>query len=172
MEFREHPLLNTPSLTALILHMTDQGPASVEAFAARLDAVLAEARERPAVTPGEIRDRIAALAEDLAAARILRREGEAYALTARGRQALDAHPEGFARPDMMEYPEFAARLVARLPHGVGDDPRSRAYDDGFTAQQAGKALEDNPFRPDTSDHLAWESGWSEARERLSPAPRA
>ena len=36
MEFREHPLLNTPSLTAMILHMTDQGPASVEAFAARL----------------------------------------------------------------------------------------------------------------------------------------
>lgn len=172
MEFREHPLLNTPSLTAMILHMTDQGPASLEAFAARLDAVLAEAEERPEVTSGEIRDHISALAEDLAAAGILSRQGEAYALTARGRQALDAHPRGFARPDMMEYPEFAARVAARLPHGAGDDPRPRAYDDGFTARQAGKALEDNPFRADTSDHLAWEAGWSEAREQIVPAPRA
>ncbi|PJN95803.1 hypothetical protein CNY89_06340, partial [Amaricoccus sp. HAR-UPW-R2A-40] len=86
MEFREHPLLNTPSLTAMILHMTDQGPASVESFAARLDTVLAEAEERPEVTSGEIRDHISALAEDLAAAGILSRQGGAYALTARGRQ--------------------------------------------------------------------------------------
>lgn len=172
MEFREHPLLNTPSLTALILHLTDQGPATIEALAARLDAVLAEAQERPDVTPAEIRDRIAALAEDLAAARLLERDGAAYVLTPRGRKALDDHPEGFARPDMMQYPEFAARVVGQLPHGAGDDPRPRAYDDGFTAQQSGEALEDNPFRPDTIDHLAWESGWSEAREQTTAAPPA
>jgi hypothetical protein len=172
LEFREHPLLNTPSLTALILHLTDQGPATIEALAARLDAVLAEAQERPDVSAGEIRDRIAALAEDLVAAQVLSRNGAAYALTARGRKALDDHPEGFARPDMMKYPEFAARVVDRLLHGSGDDPRPRAYDDGFAAQQSGEALEDNPFRPDTVDHLAWESGWSEAREQTSAAPPA
>ena len=42
------------------------------------------------------------------------------------------------------------------------DPRARGYDEGFNAYWSGKDPTDNPYRPDTVDHLAWENGWSEA----------
>lgn len=171
MEFRDHPLLNTPSLTALILRAVEAGPARVEDFAARLEALLAEAQERPPVSQDEIRERLAALAEDLSAAQLLFRAEAGYALTARGLRALDDHPKGFARPDMMSWPEYARKVAARQPHAAGDDPRPRAYDQGFAGRLAGKTLEENPFRPDTVDHLAWEGGWSEGAEQVAEAAR-
>ena len=91
---------------------------------------------------------------------------------ARGLKALDDHPEGFSRPDMMAWPEYARKVAARLPHAAGDDPRPRAYDQGFAARLSGKSLEENPFRPDTSDHLAWEGGWSDSADQTRAARTA
>lgn len=172
MEFREHPLLNTPSLMALILRQAEAGPAGVDDFVARLNAVLRQAHEAPPVSQGEIRERIEALAEDLASAQLLFRGEEGFALTARGLKALDDHPEGFSRPDMMAWPEYARKIAACLPHAAGDDPRPRAYDQGFAARLSGKSLEENPFRPDTSDHLAWEGGWSDSADQTRAARTA
>lgn len=174
MELREYPLLNTPTQTLAILRTAEAGDATIEDFARALESLLAEAHEHPPVPPSEIRDSLARLAQDLAEARLLARKGTQFTLTDRGQAALLAHPEGFARAEMMEYSEFAAFVRERNGPAVGDDPRGTAYDQGFSAGLAGETLEANPHQPDAIDHLAWESGWSEAREETTggdPSPR-
>ena len=42
------------------------------------------------------------------------------------------------------------------------DPRAGGYDQGFYAYWSGQGPADNPYAPDSADHLAWENGWSEA----------
>jgi hypothetical protein len=86
----------------------------------------------------------------------------AFTLTERGRAALAEHPEGFDTPDLMVYPEFA-RYIRSLELRRGPlDPRAGGYDQGFYAYWTGDAPADNPYSPDSADHLAWENGWSEA----------
>ena len=86
----------------------------------------------------------------------------AFTLTERGRAALAEHPEGFDTADLMVYPEFA-RYIRSLELRRGPlDPRAGGYDQGFYAYWTGETPADNPYSPDSADHLAWENGWSEA----------
>ena len=85
-----------------------------------------------------------------------------FTTTERGRAALAEHPEGFDTADLMVYPEFARYLRGLELRRRPLDPRTGGYDQGFYAYWTGETPADNPYPPDSADHLAWENGWSEA----------
>jgi hypothetical protein len=155
------PLLNTPSLVALVLRAADEGGASAESCADRLEALFRRTEERPPVDRDELITRCGRTLGWLREAGLLEAGDERWVLTARGREALAAHPQGMDLADLAAYPEFAAYL-ARRERGTRRDPRSNGYGEGFAARQAGRAFTDNPYGFGSADHLAWENGWCEA----------
>lgn len=171
MHFREYPLLNTPHLVLVILREAARGKTSAEACAARLREVLAMANEDPPYSEREIRARLDVLRRYLAEARLVEpvEEGDRFAITARGREALAEHPQGFDIADLMSYPEFASfiRGLSRARAEGRMDPRSPAYDEGFAGYHAGALLADNPHPSDSVDHQAWENGWFEALDEAA-----
>ena len=167
MHFREYPLLNTPNLMLVILREAEAGATSVEACARRLHRLLALTREEPPFAEDEILARLDALRRHLEAARMVApadgdADGDGFTITPRGREALAEHPAGFDLADLMVYPEFAdfIRRLARAREQM--DPRTPAYDEGYSAYRSGARLAENPYNSDTVDHLAWENGWFEA----------
>lgn len=48
--------------------------------------------------------------------------------------------------------------------GHRDPTFAREYDQGFSAYGEKKSLTDNPYDADSAKHLAWEGGWSAARD--------
>jgi ribosome modulation factor len=166
MQFRDHPLLNTPNLTSLLLRSAAEGATSADAVLAELEALMARAKESPPVARDEIRSRLETLQGELSLAGLLAPAGPGqFGLTRRGRTALSEHPSGLSRADLMAYPEFAARVATQSRSQTSSDPHARAYDAGFDACLTGKAAAENPHPPDTADHQAWENGWSEALDR-------
>ena len=72
-----------------------------------------------------------------------------------------------ATPDesvLLAFPEFRAYLTVLSPKRFEDDPRLPAFQAGMQAFAERCSLADNPHAFDSVDHLAWECGWSEARE--------
>jgi hypothetical protein len=162
VHFRDHPLLNTPHLVVVILRAADRG-ADVEDCARRLESLLERTDEHPPVSRDELRARLDRLRRQLTRARLLTPvEDHRFTLTDRGREALAEHPAGFDTADLMRYREFADGVHRAAQSRADMDPRARGYDEGFHAYWSGKDATDNPYRPDTVDHLAWENGWSEA----------
>ena len=98
----------------------------------------------------------------LTEAKLLAPADGGFATTARGRAALAEHPQGFDTADLMVYPEFARYIRGLELRRAGLDPRAGGYDQGFYAYWTGELPADNPYPPDSADHLAWENGWSEA----------
>jgi restriction system protein len=45
-----------------------------------------------------------------------------------------------------------------------EDPHLSAFEAGLRAFNEGQSFGDNPHPTDSADHLAWECGWSEARD--------
>ena len=66
------------------------------------------------------------------------------------------------------FPEFRTFLTALSPKRFEDDPRLPAFQAGMQAFAERRSLADNPHAFDSVDHLAWECGWSEAREANRP----
>jgi hypothetical protein len=163
MHIREYPLLNTPHLVLVLLGAAEKGPATVEDCVRNLAALLDRADEHPPVAEDEMRRRFGMLRRQLAIARLVKPSGEeGFTLTERGREALEAHPQGFDIPDLMDYPEFARHVRGAAQEEDTGGPRIPAYDAGFAAYGEGFELADNPHPEDSSDHLAWENGWFEA----------
>jgi hypothetical protein len=166
VQFREHTMLNTPNLIAIMLRAAADGTPSVADCAARLRSLLEQAGEAPPVPPAKILRRLDELRGHLAAARLIAPMGaDRFTLTERGRAALAAHPAGFATDDLMAYPEYAAQVRRRARDRSSDDPHAEAYDQGFAARQSGRPRTANPHPADSADHLAWENGWSEALDQ-------
>lgn len=173
MPLADHPLLNDPNLTALILHAAANGPVTPDALLRRLHALLEIAQEPTDVPEAELRRHLRSLCDDLATARLLAPEGDAFALTDRGRQALADHPSGLARADLAQWPEYAEAVRERAegpgtsePHiAPGQFPHPVAYENGASARISGRPLTDNPHPPDTADHVAWGYGWGDAGDR-------
>jgi hypothetical protein len=175
MLFREYPLLNTPNMVAVILREASaDGGGTLESCTERLLVLLDAADEHPPFGREDVALRLRTLIRYLTEARLVTGgEPGAFTLTARGRTALAEHPAGFDSADLMVYPEFA-RYIRGLGHRRGAmDPRAGGYDAGFYAYWSGEAPADNPYPPDTADHLAWENGWSEALDEdfRWPGPR-
>lgn len=157
----EPVLLHEQDLMLALLHVAADGPATAEAAAARLRGLRRAAGEADAVD-GEVMRRLERAAAALSAAGAL--AGTPARITGRGRELLAAHPEGIDETVLMRFREFRA-FVAAGSHGPRDDPRIPAYDAGQRAFAAGEPLTANPFTQDSVDHLAWENGWSEARDQ-------
>ena len=175
MHFREYPLLNTPHLMLVLLREADRHETTPDACVARLRELLTMADEDPPYGEAEIRARLDVLRRYLAEAELVEPvegEGDRFRITARGREALAEHPQGFDLAELMVYPEFA-RFIRSLSRARSEgrmDPRTPAYDEGFAAYRSGARLADNPHPSDTVDHLAWENGWFEALDEDAGEP--
>lgn len=165
MELSEYTLLNRPALMLCVLRTAAHGEVGLATCLERLKQDLARAQERPPENLQDITDELERVIRHFLAARVLVRRGQdRFALTERGRQILAAYPMGIDDTILMQFPEFRA-YIRRFAHNrTLDDPRTERYQDGRAAYRAGRRLADNPYQPDSIDHLAWANGWSEARD--------
>jgi restriction system protein len=161
----EPALLHEPDLMLAVLRAARQGPAGLDDAMARLQANLAAAHEPPPEPGGDLRRRLERAALLLRGADAIAPAGDdRFRLTARGARLLADHPDGVDETVLLALPEFRALLAALHPHRSKDDPHPRAFEAGMQAFAEGGSLADNPYAFDSADHLAWECGWSEARE--------
>jgi hypothetical protein len=162
----EPVLLHEQDLMLALLHVAAEPRATLDAAAARLRRLRRAAGEADAVDE-EVMRRLERATEALRAAGALAKaDARTLKITDRGRELLAAHPEGVDETVLMQFPEYRA-FIAVGQHGPRDDPRIPAYDAGQRAFAAGEPLTANPFALDSVDHLAWENGWSEARDEAA-----
>jgi hypothetical protein len=163
MLFREYPLLNIPSMVVVILREAADRPATLAGCTAALQGLLDRADEHPPFGPEDVASRLKTLIRYLTEAKLLTAAADgSFTATARGRAALAEHQQGFDTADLMVYPEFARYIRGLERRRTALDPRDAGYDQGFYAYWSGEMPADNPYAPDSADHLAWENGWSEA----------
>jgi hypothetical protein len=167
MEDDEPRLLHEPDLMLAILRAARQGPAGLDDAMARLHANLAAAHEPLPEDEGDLRRRLERAALLLRGADAIAPAGDdRFRLTARGTRLLAEHPDGVDESVLIAFPEFRAFVTALSPHRSEDDPRLPAYEAGMQAFAEGRSIAENPHAFDSVDHLAWECGWSEAREAI------
>lgn len=167
MIVEEEPiLLHEADLMLAILRAAREAPASLDDAQTVLLAHLAAAREPlPAWFEAELRRRLGRAQARLAGARAIAcPNGERYELTPRGSMLLETHPGGVDQSVLLGFPEFQAYLAAQARAEPKEDPHLPAFEAGVRAFNEGLAFADNPFASDSADHLAWECGWSEARD--------
>ena len=174
MELSEYPLLNRPSLMLAVLKSASRGEATLEDCLHHLRADLARANEpMPPVDPEDLLAHLGDLKGRLMEAALLTpTEGDRFIATRHGRELLAEHPAGIDESVLMQFPEFRAFIQRSAQRPPPEDPRSDQYDEGYAAHEAGSSLVDNPYPPDTIDHLAWENGWFEARDEEAEHERA
>ena len=167
MSNEEPLLLHEQDLMLALLRAGAEGPATVRGAVSMLRGLRASLGEADAVDE-EVMRRLRRAATALRAAGALGRvDSGALKITDRGRELLAAHPDGIDETVLMQFAEFRAFVAASGPRGPRDDPRIPAYDAGQRAFAAGEPLTANPFTFDSVDHLAWENGWSEARDETT-----
>lgn len=172
MDLSEYPLLNRPALMLLVLKAAADRPVTMEDCRDRLAQELERIHEKPDVAEAVIAAELEEVARHLEAARLLARDaGGALCLTARGGQVLRDHPLGVDETVLAAFADYRKFIAAFAPRRTIDDPRPSRYDEGYAAQQDGRSLSENPYAPDSVDHLAWENGWSEARDTDSERRR-
>lgn len=167
MSNEEPILLHEQDLMLALLRAGAEGPATVQGAVSMLRRLRASLGEADAVDE-EVMGRLRRAAMALRAAGALSRvDIGTLKITDRGRELLAAHPDGIDETVLMQFAEFRAFIAAAGPRGPRDDPRIPAYDAGQRAFAAGEPLTANPFTFDSVDHLAWENGWSEARDEAT-----
>jgi restriction system protein len=165
MEDDEPALLHEPDLMLAILRAAHHAPASLDDAMARLHARLAAAHEPLTVPEGDLRRRLERAALLLRGADAIALAGDdRFRLTARGARLLDEHPDGVDESLLCTFPEFRTFFTALSPKRFEDDPRLPAFQAGMQAFVQRRSIAENPHAFDSVDHLAWECGWSEARD--------
>ena len=177
MDFSEHTLLNRPSLMLTVLKTASRGEVTLDDCLRHLRQHLARANEPAPVEAQELLAHMEGIKRCLiGAALLMPTTGDGFTATKRGREVLAEHPMGVDETVLMRFPEFREFLRRSAQHPPPEDPRTHQYDTGYAAYQTGSSLVDNPYPPDTIDHLAWENGWFEARdeefEHKRPLPLA
>jgi hypothetical protein len=177
MDLTDYPLLHEADMMLTLLRVAAKGPATVDDALARLKTNLDSIGETFPVADAEILPHLARMREHLAKALLLAEaEGGRFTLTPRGEAALRDHPNGIDDSVLMDYPEFRDFIETRAGHPMktvgdkdapGDDPRIVEFDQGFAAFRDGLDINDNPHSRDTPMHIAWESGWSEAKDDVA-----
>lgn len=163
MRFREHTLLNSPSMMLAILREAAKGPATVASCVEHLQHMLESTGEHTSFTTEDFAIRVRRLKENLVLAHLLTMvSDDGFMITARGRDALHHHPMGFSTGDLMAYPEFADFVRGINKDYARADLRASAFDEGYHAYLAGASPADNPCEPESADHMAWANGWSDA----------
>lgn len=172
MDLSEYPLLNRPALMLLVLKAAGERPVTIRECRERLEAELVRIHEKPDIPEPVIATELEEVGRHLLAARLLERgDDDMFSLTRRGRQVLAAHPMGVDETVLAGFPEYRAFIRDFARRRTIDDPRINRYEEGYAAQQEGRSLSENPYAPDSVDHLAWENGWSEARDAESERER-
>jgi restriction system protein len=165
MEDDEPALLHEPDLMLAILRAAHHAPASLDDAMARLQANLAAAHEPLTEPEGDLRCRLERAALLLQGADAIAPVGDdRFRLTTRGARLLAEHADGVDDSVLCAFPEFRVFLTRLSPKRFEDDPRLPAFQAGEQALAEGRSIADNPHAFDSVDHLAWECGWSEARE--------
>lgn len=174
MDLREYPLLNEPNLMLRLLRLGRGPGASLDEAAARLMDDLQRINEPLPVGDAAVRGWLETAWDRLLIAGAIETgpEDGAYATTALGARVLDENPMGVDETVLSSLPgyrSFLDRKARRSRSGVGhqpagDDPHLPEYDQGYAAFLANRALDDNPHDADSVLHLAWENGWTEARD--------
>jgi restriction system protein len=174
MELSEYTLLNRPALILTVLKSAARDAVTLEDCLRHLREDLARAKERaPPVSAKDLLAHLDGLKCCLMEAALLTpAEGDRFIATKRGREVLAEHPAGIDESVLMQFPEFRAFIERSTRHPPPEDPRSDQYDEGYAAHQDGSSPVDNPYSPDTIDHLAWENGWFEARHEEAEHERA
>ncbi|EWY38528.1 hypothetical protein N825_12010 [Skermanella stibiiresistens SB22] len=177
MDLTDYPLLHEADMMLTLLRVAAKGPATLDDALDRLKTNLASVGGTFPVTDAEILPHLSRMREHLIAALLLEEfEHGRVAITPRGERALAEHPSGIDDSVLMAYPEFRDFIKARAGHPMktvgdknppGDDPRPVEFDQGFVAFREGLDINDNPHSRDTSMHIAWENGWSEAKDDVT-----
>ena len=172
MEFLEHPLLNTPSLTLSLLKVAaERDWATLEDGLAHLKGVFVQAHETPAAAVTEIVSHLQEVRRHLVAAGLLSMADDSrFTITERGRQVLAEHPMGVDDSVLTQFGEFREFLRRSGPRRTPENPELVIQEDGYYAYLDGESAVDNPYEFDTSKHLAWENGWFEARDEHLDQP--
>jgi hypothetical protein len=167
------PLISMPSIMLTLLRAAAAGDATPDSVAASMAAHLEQIGEPPQPLLGEIERRMGIAVEELAAAGLIEEPSPGrYAITGRGRIVLRRHPLGVDESVLEQFRDFRKFVKAisnrfAAKDALEEEPSSAeaaAYLVGHAAGLAGGGVEDNPHRPDRAEHLAWELGWSEARD--------
>lgn len=166
-DFHEYPLLHDADLMLALLRAGSEGNGSFDMAVDRLRRDLDIAGECPPFTTDDIRAELAAAFRNLEQAQLVERTGDTFHTTERGRRILADHPLGIDATVLMQFSEYRAQVSPATPAATSS-AETRAYQRGFAGFLAGRSHADNPHRPDTVMHLAWENGWFEARDALGP----
>jgi|AGTN01.1.fsa_nt_gi hypothetical protein len=163
MDLEEYPLLHYPDLVLALLRAGCGGSGTLAGAARQLIRLRARAREAERVDTAELARRLERARLHLVAARLLETDdGEAFHTTGRGREMLDANPQGIDDGVLMEFPEFRAWMEAALTRPPPENPLAPEFQDGWAAGLQGGRLDDNPYPAETAQHAAWEDGRLEA----------
>jgi ribosome modulation factor len=175
MELDEYPLLHEADLMLRLLRLGLRSPATLERALRHLKGDLRLAREHPDASDEALLDRLAAARDRLAIAALIEPDDRGrFRTTDRGAWTLLEHPMGVDESVLATIPEYRAYLdeASRRPAlsleldetAELDDPCVAVYAQGYAAFQAGRSLEENPHETDSVRHLAWENGWTQARD--------
>lgn len=163
-ETEERPLLHEPDLMLAVLRMSAGRRATLDDCIHHLRSLLRMAQEPPPADLEELRARLEEVEAKLARAGLILPAGpEGFEITDRGRRMLDEHPDGIDESLLVGFPEYRSAVAERSVSG-SPAPSAAAYDAGYAAWLAGRALSDNPHPADRRDHLDWQNGWSQARD--------
>jgi hypothetical protein len=171
----EPVLLHEQDLMLAMLQAAAAAPASLDDALSRLERFRRQANEPPVPDRDEIETRLRQVASALRSARALECSDDGtLRITESGRELLRRHPDGIDTSVLMELEPY--RTAMELKAGPPDadlrssDPRPGAYDDGQRAFSCGRRFAQNPFASDSVDHLAWQNGWTEARDESLLGP--
>lgn len=165
MDLYEYPLLHEADLMLAILRVGAQGGGTIDHCREYLLTVLKHAREDPPIDQEELQARLEDCRLKLAQARLVESRGERFEITPRGREVLAANPGGVDETVLMQFEEFRAALGGADAPARVEQPVPPEYAAGYVAFGAGRALTENPHPRDTRQHLDWQNGWSQARDR-------
>lgn len=169
MVAEEGLLLQEPDLMLAVLRAASHGPARAQDAIDRLLVNLAAAGEPPPAEPDELRARLDAAIDLLVgAAALVPVEHARFQITERGMALLTDFPDGVDQSVLHRFTEFRSHVAAHSHHATPDDVRLPAFEAGMQAFTRGAGNAANPHAFDSADHLAWECGWSEARDQAKP----
>jgi hypothetical protein len=166
------PLLQEPDLMLAVLRVAAVKAGTLDDCIDHLRTLRQYAQIYEPMPEAEVRARLEAAEAKLRRAGLIEVPAHGrFRITARGRQVLDANPDGVDDTVLIQLPEFRpvnGHSVTAAAVPAAPVPAQRAanteYHRGFEAFLAGVSLADNPHPPDVRAYLDWENGWSQARD--------
>jgi hypothetical protein len=167
------PLLQEPDLMLAVLRVAAVKAGTLDDCIDHLRALRRCAQIYEPMPEAEVRARLEAAQAKLRRAGLIEAAPAPgrFRITARGRQVLDANPDGVDDTVLAQLPELrpvnghsATAAAAPAAPAAAQRAASTEYHRGFEAFLAGVGLADNPHPPDVRAYLDWENGWSQARD--------